>query len=177
MRIISGKYKGRRINAPKNLPVRPTTDRAKESLFNILHNRIPFEETSVLDLFSGTGNILYECISRGVPKAVAVDKHYACTRFIKQTVKQLDTQAETQVFTADVFRFLQKTTERFDLIFADPPYRLSGISHIPELVFQRQLLNPEGILIIEHGKDTDLSTLTHFKELRRYGNVNFSIFQ
>tara|TARA_Y100000589_G_scaffold291166_1_gene294405 strand:- start:7037 stop:7570 length:534 start_codon:yes stop_codon:yes gene_type:complete len=177
MRIISGKYKGRRFTAPKKLPVRPTTDRAKEALFNILSNQVDFSTSSVLDLFSGTGNMLYEFLSRDVKNAVAIDKNYGCTGFIKQTVKELGEEEKTTILLGDVFSKLPKLKQSFDIIFADPPYDLKNIAQIPELVFEHHLLNEDGIMIIEHGKQTDLSHLTHFKEMRNYGNVNFSIFQ
>jgi 16S rRNA (guanine(966)-N(2))-methyltransferase RsmD len=177
MRIIAGKYKGRRFSAPKNLPVRPTTDRAKEALFNILSNKIDFENCTVLDLFSGTGNILYEFLSRDIKSAVAIDKDYGCIKYIKQTVKELGEEQKVTILPGNVFQRLPKLAQKFDIIFADPPYNLNNIEDIAALVFKFNLLNPDGILIIEHGKHTNLSHLTHFKEVRNYGNVNFSIFQ
>ena len=177
MRIISGKYKGRKIYAPKNLPVRPTTDRAKEALFNILANQTDFENAVVLDLFSGTGNMLYEFLSRGVKQAVAIDKNYGCVKFIKQTVKELGEEGRTTVLAGNIFQRLPKLHPTFDIIFADPPYNLENIAAIPTMVFENNLLSDDGIMIIEHSKQTDLSELTNFKELRNYGNVNFSIFE
>jgi len=176
MRIISGKYKGKTISAPKNLPVRPTTDFAKEGLFNVLNNEFDFEEIEVLDLFSGTGNIAYEFVSRGAKKELSIDQNYSCVSFIKKTSKELDFKQLT-VFKNDVFIYLKQYHQTFDIIFADPPYDLKEIPLLPDLVFNNQLLNKNGWLIIEHDKRTDLSKFPNFLAQRKYGNVNFSIFQ
>jgi len=176
MRIISGKYKGKTISAPKNLPVRPTTDFAKEGLFNVLNNEFDFEEIEVLDLFSGTGNIAYEFVSRGAKKVLCIDQNYSCVSFIKKTSKELDFKQLT-VFKNDVFIYLKQYHQTFDIIFADPPYDLKEIPLLPDLVFNNQLLNKNGWLIIEHDKRTDLSKFPNFLIQRKYGNVNFSIFQ
>lgn len=175
MRIIGGTYKGKQIIAPKNLPVRPTTDFAKEGLFNILNHKIDFEDLTVLDLFCGTGNISLEFASRGAKKIYSVDKHTPCLYFLKDTAKSLKMNT---IFTdrADVFKYLEKSITTFDLIFADPPYELENIEIIHELVFKNNLLNPDGILIIEHGQKTDLSSKAHYIETRKYGNVHFSFF-
>jgi 16S rRNA (guanine966-N2)-methyltransferase len=176
MRIISGKHKGKIISAPKNLPVRPTTDFAKEGLFNVLTNEFDFEELEVLDLFSGTGNIAYEFVSREVKKVLCIDQNYNCVSFIKKTSKELDFK-QLNVFKNDVFRYLNQYKQSFDIIFADPPYDLKEIPLIPGLVFKNQLLKKNGWLIIEHDKRTDLSEFPNFLVQRKYGNVNFSIFQ
>ncbi|MBI3518010.1 MAG: 16S rRNA (guanine(966)-N(2))-methyltransferase RsmD [Bacteroidetes bacterium] len=175
MRIIGGIYKGKQIIAPKNLPVRPTTDFAKEGLFNILNHKIDFEDLTVLDLFCGTGNISLEFASRGAQKIHAVDKHSPCLYFLKDTAKALKINT---IFTdrADVFKYLEKSHSTFDLIFADPPYELENIAMIHDLVFKQQLLNEGGLLIIEHGPKTDLSTKKNYVETRKYGNVHFSFF-
>lgn len=177
MRIISGTHKGRRIIAPKKLPVRPTTDRAKEALFNILTNRFVFPEISVLDLFSGTGNIAYEFASRGTPQITAVDVHYECVKFIKEMAKNLEMPI-TAVKT-DTYNYLKKTPHSFDLIFADPPYDLSteNFLDIPKHIFQRNLLKEDGLLIVEHSKHTDLTTAPFLVENRKYGAAVFSFFQ
>lgn len=175
MRIIGGTYRGKQIIAPKNLPVRPTTDFAKEGLFNILNNKIDFEDLTVLDLFCGTGNISLEFASRGAKKIYSIDKHSPCLFFIKDTAKALKLSS---IITdrADVFKYLEKSHSTFDVIFADPPYELENIEMIHELVFKNNLLNPDGILVIEHSQKTDLSAKTNYIETRKYGNVHFSFF-
>ena len=176
MRIISGKYKGKRLRAPKNLPVRPTTDMAKEALFNILHNRYALESISVLDLFSGTGNISFEFASRGTAQIISVDKDYRCIKFIASVSKELGLNIRT--FKDDAFKFLEKTTLEFDIIFADPPYDMSpdDFSRIVTRVFRHDLLKADGMLIIEHSKHTDLSASVYFIEQRKYGGRVFSFF-
>lgn len=175
MRIIGGIHKGKQLIAPKNLPVRPTTDFAKEGLFNILNNKIDFEHLIVLDLFSGTGNIALEFASRGAKKVYCIDKHSDCLLFIKDTAKKLKL---TSIITerADVFKSLNKQHQTYDLIFADPPYELTNIEEIHDLILEYNLLTKEGILIIEHGPKTDLSKKLHYQETRKYGNVHFSFF-
>lgn len=177
MRIISGKYKGKRITAPKNLPVRPTTDMAKEALFNILNFQIDFNETILLDLFAGTGNISYEFASRGTTKITAVDQHFGCVKFINKTSKELEANIDT--VKSDVFKYLEKIKTKSDIIFADPPYDLplGYFQKIPYFVFENSLLSENGVLIIEHSKHTDLSDCTNFSESRKYGNSVFSFFR
>ncbi len=174
MRIISGTHKGRTIKVPKDLPVRPTTDFAKEGLFNILANKIDFENSSVLDLFSGTGHISLEFASRGSTKITAVDQNIKCVSFLNSISKELNFPIHT--IKADVFDLLSKSKTAYDMIFADPPYDLPNISAINELVFTNGLLNPGGLLIIEHGPKTNLETCRGFTQHRKYGNVNFSFF-
>ena len=177
MRIISGKFKGKRLIAPKTLPVRPTTDMAKEALFNILNFQIDFQEIKLLDLFAGTGNISYEFISRGATQITAVDQHYGCVKFINKTANELE--AEINTVKSDVFKYLDKVKTKSDLIFADPPYDFSteDFQKIPQLVFENNLLEEEGLLIVEHSKHTDLSKTANFSESRRYGNSVFSFFK
>jgi len=177
MRIISGNFKGKRITAPKKLPIRPTTDIAKEGLFNILNNRIHFQDISVLDLFAGSGNITYEFLSRGTKNITAVDQHYGCVKFIKETSQEL----EGSVFTikSDVFKYLEKVDGKFDIIFADPPYDFSNelFEKIVDLVFQNEFLEEDAVLIIEHSKHTEhLKNNSNFTEERRYGGSVFSFF-
>ncbi|MFL5752913.1 MAG: 16S rRNA (guanine(966)-N(2))-methyltransferase RsmD [Bacteroidia bacterium] len=176
MRIIGGTHKGRIVHPPGNLDLRPTTDFAKESLFNILNNRIYFEDCSVLDLFCGTGSISFEFASRGAKSVTAVDGNHNCTAFIKAEAAKLGFD-KLFVLRSDVFKYLKSCSNKFDIIFADPPFALENIEEIHKLVFEKELLNPGGHLVIEHGKKTDLSSKTHFEELRTYGNVNFSIFR
>ena len=177
MRIISGQYKGRRITAPKKLPVRPTTDMAKESLFNILNNQYYFDEISVLDLFAGTGNISYEFASRGTQQITAVDANYGCIRFINETSDGFDMNIAT--IKSDVFKFLEKTQQQYTIIFADPPYdfETDQFAEIPNLVFQNQLIETDGLLVIEHSKHTDLSNLDQYSHSKSYGGSVFSFFR
>ncbi|MEO6521095.1 MAG: 16S rRNA (guanine(966)-N(2))-methyltransferase RsmD [Mucilaginibacter sp.] len=176
MRIIGGKLKGLRLNTPKNLPVRPTTDLAKEALFNILNNQIEFDELKVLDLFSGTGNISLEFASRGASEVVSVDRSVQCINYLKDTSRQH--RLETiKTFKADVFKYLEMETEQYDLIFADPPYDLNRIPEIPKIVFEKQLLNADGLLIVEHQSMQNLSQHPNFVEQRKYGHSSFSFFK
>ena len=176
IRIIGGKHRGRKMTAPKNLPVRPTTDFAKESLFNILNNHIELEGIKALDLFSGTGNISFELASRGAASIVAVDNNAKCCTFTKSTA-ELFGITNIQTIKSNAFSFLKGMKGKYTFIFADPPYDLPGTETIPGLVFGNDLLEPDGILVIEHGRDTDLSSLPRFVAKRTYGNVNFSLFQ
>ena len=177
MRIISGQFKSRRITAPKKLPVRPTTDMAKESLFNILNNQFYFDDVSVLDLFSGTGNISYEFASRGTKHILAVDDNSGCIKFINETSETF--KMNIQTIKSDVFKFLEKATQQHNIIFADPPYgfELEAFSKIPELVFQNKLLSDDGLLVVEHSKHTDLSHLENYSHSKHYGGNCFSFFK
>lgn len=177
MRIISGKHKGRRISAPKNLPVRPTTDMAKESLFNILNNTYYFDSISVIDLFAGTGNISYEFASRGTKTIYAIDAHFGCAKYITNTAKELNLPINT--YKSDVYKFLEKTALKVDVIFADPPYDFEAeqFLKIVDLVFTRNLLSEGGVLIIEHSKHTDLSSHEKHAYDKRYGGNVFSFFE
>ncbi|WP_299229388.1 16S rRNA (guanine(966)-N(2))-methyltransferase RsmD [uncultured Psychroserpens sp.] len=176
MRIISGQYKGRRITAPKKLPVRPTTDMAKESLFNILNNQYYFDELSVLDLFAGTGNISYEFASRGTEYITAVDENFGCIKFINETADTFNMNITT--VKSDVFKFLEKIKQKYTIIFADPPYdfTLESFSKIPQLVFKSNLLEENGLLIVEHSKHTNLSEVEHYSHSKSYGGNTFSFF-
>jgi 16S rRNA (guanine966-N2)-methyltransferase len=176
MRIIGGTLKGLRLNPPKNLPVRPTTDLAKEALFNILQNQIDFDDIKVLDLFCGTGNITYEFASRGAKQVIGVDRSIHCINYIKDTSRQHGlTQIKT--FKADIFKYLQLETERYDLIFADPPYDMNQIPEIPKFIFDKNLLTPGGLLIVEHQSMQNLSNHPAFTEQRKYGHSSFSFFK
>lgn len=175
MRIVSGTHKGRQIHPPLNLPVRPTTDFAKESLFNILVNRIDFENTAVLDLFAGTGSISLEFASRGCTSVTSVDLNSRCIDFIRKVTSEMGFTSIRAV-KANVFGFLGFCKVKYDLIFADAPYDMQNITIIPEIIFEKELLNKEGILIIEHSRDIDFSDHPKFTEHRIYGKVNFSFF-
>ncbi len=175
MRIISGKYKSRRIQVPANLKARPTTDIAREGLFNILNNMVDWEETAALDLFSGTGSVALEMVSRGCPYVVSVEKSPLHFEFICKAQDVLEAK-ELFPVKADAFSYLKSTNQKFDLIFADPPYDLPELNKLPALVFEKELLKPDGIFILEHPRDYDFSALPHFIKNRRYGSVHFSFF-
>jgi 16S rRNA (guanine(966)-N(2))-methyltransferase RsmD len=175
MRIVSGKYKGRIITPPKKLPVRPTTDLAKESLFNILNSYLDFDDIEVLDLFSGTGNLTYEFVSRGCKSVDLVEKDFGCIRFIKQTIEKLNID-NVNVIKQDVFKVLKTWKKQYDLIFADPPYGIDNLDSIPTLVFNSGILKDQGLLILEHPRDYNFSESPGFLEHRSYGSVNFSFF-
>jgi 16S rRNA (guanine966-N2)-methyltransferase len=174
MRILGGQYKGRFLSVPKNLPIRPTTGFAFEGLFNILNNRLNFENLEALDLFAGTGHIAFELASRGAKSIKTVDKNGSCLRFIKQTAEEL--QMPIYTVKEDVFSFLKQQHTAFDFIFADPPYALNNIPEIHQHIVSNKLLKSDGLCIIEHGAKTDLSTLAGFERQRSYGNVQFSFF-
>jgi len=176
MRIIRGTHGGRKILPPSNLPVRPTTDLAKESLFNILENHIYFEDLQVLDLFAGTGSISYEFASRGSKSVLAVDINPRCVKFISETAIKMNF-SQLRAIRTSAFSFLQKNSVQYDLIFADPPYDLEGIEMIAELVISRSLLKDGGWLIIEHDKSHDFASFPGFHQVRNYGKVNFSFFR
>ena len=175
MRIISGRLKGLRLNPPAKLPVRPTTDLAKEALFNILFNQFDFEKIQVLDLFSGTGNISLEFASRGVPEICSVDRDFGCINYLKTLQRQYDLPA-IKVVKSDVFKFLETETQQYDLIFADPPYDLPQLNVIAAKVLDRDLLKPDGYLIIEHPSMKKLDNHPEFLEQRKYGSSSFSFF-
>ena len=172
MRIVSGTLKGRRISPPKKLPVRPTTDRAKEALFNILQNLYFFEHKNVLDLFSGTGNIAYEFASRGCEKVLAVDNNYNCINYIEETAKDLDFNIST--IKSDCLQYLKGCKQEFNFIFADPPYDYDNYQELKSLIIENNLIKKDGVLIIEHDKDTEFEGEN--LEVRKYGTVHFSIF-
>ncbi|WP_299208543.1 16S rRNA (guanine(966)-N(2))-methyltransferase RsmD [uncultured Dokdonia sp.] len=176
-RIISGKHKGRRVKAPKKLPTRPTTDMAKEALFNIIRSQYHISSLNVLDLFAGTGNISYEFASRGSQKIVAVDSNYHCVQFINKTAEEFDFET-IQTIKSDVFKYLERASGTYDIIFADPPYDipLEEFEKIAKLIFENQLLDPDGTLIIEHSKQTKMDHVTHYVETRHYGGNAFSFF-
>ena len=176
MRIISGKFGGRRLTPPGKIPARPTTDKAKEALFNILSNRYDLSHLQVLDLFAGTGNISFEFISRGSPDVVAVERNFSSVSFIKRVKEELGAP-ELQAVRADVFRFLKTDTGRYDLIFADPPYDLHNFADIVHTVLERKLLKKNGCLIIEHSTLVNTGNLPGFREKRQYGQSGFSFFE
>ncbi|TRZ42893.1 RsmD family RNA methyltransferase [Robertkochia solimangrovi] len=177
MRIISGKYKGKRLTAPSKLPVRPTTDFAKEALFNVLNNHYYFNELTVTDLFAGTGNISFEFASRGCEHLKAVDAHSGCVQYIRKISEELE--FNIQCIKSDVFVYLEKATGESDIIFADPPYDMPAekLMEMADLVFKNELLGEEGMLIIEHSKHVALETHPYFNNARKYGGSVFSFFE
>ncbi len=182
MRIITGKYKGRHFDIPRSFKARPTTDFAKENIFNVLTQYVDFDEATALDLFSGTGSISLELLSRGCQQVISVEMNRDHHRFIQECIKKLT--ANTHQPTAniiplrgDVFRFIKSCHQQFDFIFADPPYALKELPTIPDLIFEKALLKEGGIFVFEHGKDHDFSAHPHFVEHRSYGSVNFSLFR
>lgn len=175
MRIIAGNLKGRRLNPPEGLPVRPTTDMARESLFNILNNYVDYEDCSVMDLFAGTGAVSLEFISRGVKDVTSIEINNQCTDFIKASAQRLGIQ-NIHVVRADVFDLIKRAYKKFDIIFADPPYALADLPKLPDLVFEKQLLTEDGIFILEHPRDFSFEEHPHFWQHRAYGKVNFTFF-
>ncbi len=177
MRIIRGKLKSRTLFVPKGFNSRPTTNFSKEALFNIIDNRFDLEDKEILDLCAGTGNISLEFVSGYVKHVLAVDQNFKCVKFLQGLGKQLDIQDELTVLKSDVIKFLETTEKKFDVIFADPPYAEPIHEKIVELIFERDVLKEDGIVIIEHGKQTKLNSLPHFDFARKYGAVHFSFFQ
>lgn len=175
MRIIAGSLKGRRLNPPTSLPVRPTTDMARESLFNILNNYIDYEDCTVMDLFAGTGAMSLEFVSRGAKEVTSVDINNQCTEFIKASARQFGV-ANIHVVRADVFDLLKRAYKQFDVIFADPPYQLEELDKIPDLIFQQKVLKEDGIFILEHPREYQFEEHPHFWHHRNYGKVNFTFF-
>jgi RNA methyltransferase, RsmD family len=175
MRIVSGKYKSRRFEVPKNFKARPTTDFAKENLFNVLSNLIDFEDMEALDLFSGTGSISYELISRGCKEVVSIEKDSAHYAFIKKIKEQLKME-NLLTIKGDAFKYLENNGRTFDFIFADPPYALKNLAQVPEIILKNDLLKEDGVFVMEHPQEYDFSSLPFFSQKREYGSVNFSIF-
>ncbi len=176
MRIISGKFKSRRIQVPAKLNARPTTDFAKEGLFNVLNNIIDWEDTYALDLFSGTGSIALEMVSRGCPKVVSVESENLHWRFICKAKEELNA-SELYPLKADVFKFLDSCREQFDLIFADPPYDMKNIDSLPDIIFKNNLLKLDGLFILEHSRKLNFTLHPNFTNERVYGNVHYSFFK
>ena len=177
MRIISGKFKGRRLSPPKNLPVRPTTDMSKEAVFNVLNNYFDFLSLKVLELFAGTGSISYEFASRGASPIIAVDGDSGCVSFIKKTAHEFD--FDISAIKSDVFKFLERHTGKYDLIFADPPYGMDqrDFEKVLHLIFQNEIIEIEGMVIIEHSKYTKLDHIPNYSFQKNYGGSVFSFFE
>lgn len=176
MRIIGGEHGGRKINPPSKMPyTRPTTDIAKEGLFNVIQHNLDIEALKTLDLFGGTGSISYELASRGAPDLTIVEKDTAMYEFIKKTREALSIE-NLKTVKMDVFRYIQQCTETFDLIFAGPPYALTNIDDLPKLVFEKKLLNENGWFVLEHTPRNDYKTFPYYKMEKNYGTTIFSIF-
>jgi len=176
MRIIGGEHGGRKFNPPSKMPyTRPTTEIAKEGLFNILQHQLDFNKLRTLDLFGGTGSISYELASRGANDLTIVEKDNSMYEFIKKTAQELRIE-NLKLLKMDVFKFIQQCTEKFDLIFAGPPYELKNIDELPQLIFEKQLLNKEGWFILEHTPRNNYKTFPYYKSERNYGTTVFSTF-
>ena len=176
MRIISGNLKARRFSVPKNFPSRPTTDFAKEGLFNVLEHQLDLFDLNILDLCAGTGNISFEFLSREAGTVTAVDQNFNCVRFIRKNAEELGIAKDLNVYKSEIIQFLQRTEQTYDLIFADPPYAYPKHIDLVKTVFERDLLRSGGWLIVEHGRETNLNDLPFFEFVRSYGNVYFSFF-
>ena len=176
MRIIRGKYGRRRFDVPTNITARPTTDFARENIFNVLENLIDFEGAEALDLFAGTGAISFEFLSRGCAHVTCVEKSATQFNFIKK-VKETLRDENLIMVRGDVFRFVETAARKYDLIFADPPYDLPNFAEVPERILASKMLKDDTIVVVEHSKNYDFSHLPHFYEHRTYGSVNFSIFR
>lgn len=178
MRIIGGKFKGRRFDPPADKwPTRPTTDFAKEALFNILNNLLDFESVKMLDLFGGTGSHCYEFISRGCTDATYVDKFPGCVQFVRKTAQKLQIESSLKIFQMDVFRFIESTCGQYDYIFAGPPYSLATIDIIPDLIFEKELLLPDGLFVLEHNPQHEFLNHPRLADVRNYGQTYFSFFK
>ncbi len=176
MRIISGSLKGRRFSPPKSFSARPTTDIARESLFNVLNNRVDFDDLTVLDLFGGTGSLSYEFASRGCDDITTVELNYKHFSFIKSMVKEFELDQAIQVIKADVFRYIKKCAAKYDLVFADPPFDLKDFESIPDRFFENDLLKEDGVFILEHSDKKSFEDHPRFIEVKKYGKVHFSFF-
>jgi len=179
MRIIRGKYGRRRFDVPGNITARPTTDFARENIFNVLENMVDFEGDApkALDLFAGTGAVSFEFLSRGCSHVTSVEKAATQANFIRKVAKELGAENEHTLIRGDVFRFIESSHAAYDIVFADPPYDLPGFEEIPVKILHSRLLHPGSVFIIEHSKKYDFSSLPHFVDHRAYGSVNFSIFE
>ncbi|WP_373704724.1 RsmD family RNA methyltransferase [Porphyromonas loveana] len=179
MRVIRGKYGHRRFDVPKSFNARPTTDFAKENLFNILSNRLDFEGLTAADLFSGTGSIALELVSRGCASVTSVEKRREHAAFIRDLSRRLNEENTWRIMETDVFLFLQrnKDSRRFDFVFADPPYMLDRLDTLPDTIMESNILTEDGLFILEHPKDFDFSTHPRFVDHRAYGSVNFTFFR
>lgn len=177
MRIVTGELRGRRFNPPPDFSARPTTDFAKENLFNVLENFIDFESVTVLDLFSGTGSISYEFASRGCRNIVSVEQNFKHQRFIAETIRKFGISERVRSLKGDAFKYIANTDQQFDIIFADPPFDMPTVEALPDAVFNSQILKAEGLLIIEHSDAKKFASHPLREQTRCYGKVNFTFFR
>jgi len=177
MRIVGGLYKGRRVAVPSNFPSRPTTDYAKEGLFNVLENQLDIEKKNVLDLCSGTGNIALEFLSRGADFVTCVDIHTNCLKFVQKNAASIGIEKKIRTMKLDILTFLQRNKHQYDLVFADPPYDYKDYETLIRLIFEQKALCESGLFVLEHSKQKDFSLQPHFQFFRNYGNVSFSFFK
>jgi 16S rRNA (guanine(966)-N(2))-methyltransferase RsmD len=177
VRIISGQFRGKKLIAPSDLPVRPTTDFAKTGLFNIINNYYSIEKLTVVDLYAGTGNLSFEFASRGCKDITAIDKDSSCCNYMNKTAQQLNISQSLKVLQSDVLTYLSNSKKQSDIIIADPPYEETPASELVNLIFDNQLLKSNGVFILEHSSDVDLSLLPHYLQTRKYGFVSFTFFE
>ncbi len=176
MRIVGGEFGGRRFSPPARIPARPTTELAKEALFNMLSNSIDIEGLKTLDLFGGTGSITYELASRGAEDLTIVERDPASLDFIKKTATALGINERLHIIRGEVFKFIKQSTEQYDFIFADPPYALINMDELPLLVFEKKMLLPGGIFVLEHPPRNDYQKHPHFQRMKNYGTTIFTFF-
>ncbi len=176
MRIVGGTFSGRRFNPPAKIPARPTTEVAKEGLFNTLGNMVDFEGLTTLDLFGGTGSISYELASRGAENLTLIERDHTSIDFIKKTAAELEIADQRHIIRGDVFKFMKQSTEQYDFIFAGPPYALQQIDELPVLVFEKNMLAPDGLFILEHTPRNDYQQHPHFQRMKNYGTTIFTFF-
>ncbi len=177
MRIVGGEFGGRRFNPPARIPARPTTELAKEGLFNMLSNSTDLEGIKTLELFGGTGSISYELASRGAGDLTLIERDPTTIDFIKNTVKALGIADRLHIIRGDVFKFMKQCTDQYDFIFADPPYDLLNIDELPLVVFEKKLLLPEGIFVLEHSPRNDYQRHPNFERMKNYGTTVFTFFK
>ena len=176
MRIVGGKFGGRRFSPPARIPARPTTEVAKEGLFNILNNAIDFEGLKTLDIFGGTGSISYELASRGATDLTLIERDPATIDFIKKTAKELGIDDILTIIRGDVFKFMKQSTDQYNFVFAGPPYALINIDELPLLVFEKNMLLPDGLFVLEHTPRNDYLKHPRFQKMKNYGTTIFSFF-
>lgn len=177
MRIVGGEFSGRRFSPPTNTPARPTTDVAKEGLFNILENMIDIEGIKTCDIFGGTGSISYELASRGAADLTLIERDNGNIQFIKKTAKELGIEGRLTIIRGDVFKFMKQSIDQYDFIFAGPPYALQNIDDIPMLVFEKKMLKPGGIFVHEHTPRNDYQKHPYFLRMKNYGTTVFTFFK